>query len=131
MSTTTTVEALEVHLPEDADSILSMKSSKPAPTSECRSELEGRAGEKLSRPPFWARPGLPPADCYITIVHETDFHRSKFFDHMFVMNHNVDLLFDKLPEKVGSLFRSSSVFSIDHYVHRLKNIHVRHLLCVI
>ena len=48
-----------------------------------------------------------------------------------LMNHIVDLLFDKLPEKVGSLFRSSSVFSIDHYVHRLKNIHVRHLLCVI
>ena len=67
MSTTTTVEALEVHLPEDADSILSMKSSKPAPTSECRSELEGRAGEKLSRPPFWAHLGLPPADCHITL----------------------------------------------------------------
>ena len=32
MSTTTTVEALEVHLPEDADCILSMKRSKPAPT---------------------------------------------------------------------------------------------------
>ena len=66
MSTTTTVEALEVHLPEDADSIPSMKSSKPEPTSECRSELEDRAGEKLSRPPFWAHPGLPPADYYIT-----------------------------------------------------------------
>ena len=67
MSTTTTVEALEVHLPEDADSILSMKSSKPAPTWECRSELEDRAGEKLSRPPFWARLDLPPADCHITL----------------------------------------------------------------